>query len=97
MITQEAVVQFLKCRKSYPYPVEAVDVLETHGSWVFLAGPYAYKLKKAIDLGFFDYSTAEKRRHYCEEEVRLNQRLAPDLYLDVVTFTGSPGTPLMWS
>ena len=80
---QEAIIQFLRQPGSYPHAVESVEVRQTHGSWVFLAGPRAYKLKKAVDLGFFDYSTLEKRRHYCEEEVRLNRRLAPKVYIGV--------------
>ncbi|MGQ0636100.1 MAG: bifunctional aminoglycoside phosphotransferase/ATP-binding protein [Planctomycetaceae bacterium] len=69
---------------AYPAPVDAVDVLQTHISVVFLAGDFAYKLKKPVRLSFLDFSTPELRRHYCEEEVRLNRRLAPDVYLGVV-------------
>ena len=58
--------------------------LETHISHIFLAGDYAYKLKKPVDFGFLDFTTPEKRRAACAEEVRLNARLAPDIYLDVV-------------
>jgi aminoglycoside phosphotransferase family enzyme/predicted kinase len=58
--------------------------LETHISHVFLAGDYAYKLKKPVDFGFLDFTTAEKRRAACADEVRLNARLAPDIYLGVV-------------
>ncbi len=62
-------------------------LLETHISWVLLAGAFAYKIKKPVDLGFLDFSTLEKRQHCCEEEVRLNRRLAPDYYLGVVPIT----------
>ena len=65
------------------YGVEEVEVRETHISWVFLAGERAYKLKKPVRLPFVDYGTAERRRHMCEEEVRLNRRLAADVYLGV--------------
>ena len=68
----------------YPHAAGAVDLIETHISWVFLAGDYAYKIKKPVSLGFLDFSTLEKRRFYCEEELRLNRRTAPGLYLDVV-------------
>jgi len=68
----------------YPHPAEAVELIETHISWVFLAGEYAYKIKKPVSLGFLDFSTLEKRRFYCEEELRLNRRTAPELYLGVV-------------
>ena len=59
----------------------------THISAVFLAGPFVYKVKKPVELGFLDFSTLEKRRHFCEEEVRLNRRLAPEVYLGVVPVT----------
>ena len=58
-----------------------VQVRETHISWVFLAGDRAYKLKKPLTLPFVDYGTAERRRAMCDEEVRLNRRLAADVYL----------------
>ena len=70
-------------------------VEETHISWVLLSGNDAYKIKKSLDLGFLDFSTLEKRRFYCAEELRLNRRLAPDLYLDVVTIGGSPEQPVL--
>lgn len=69
------------------------DLIETHISWVLLRGPYAYKIKKALDLGFLDFTTLQKRRFYCEEELRLNSRLAPQLYLEVVPVTGSVQQP----
>lgn len=77
----------------YPHTVDAVDLVETHISWVLLAGDTVYKIKKPLDLGFLDFSTLEKRRFFCEEEVRLNQRTAPDLYLDVVPIRGTPEKP----
>jgi aminoglycoside phosphotransferase family enzyme len=61
---------------AYPYPVNDVEVHQTHISAVFLAGPYAYKIKKPVNPGFLDFSTLDKRRHFCDEEVRLNRRLA---------------------
>ncbi len=69
---------------SYPHPADDVEVHQTHISVVFLAGDYAYKIKKPLDLGFLDYSTLERRRHFCEREVDLNRRLAPSVYLGVV-------------
>lgn len=65
-------------------------LIETHISWVLLAGQDVYKLKKPLDLGFLDFSTLERRRFCCEEEVRLNRRLAPETYLGVVAVTGEP-------
>ena len=77
----------------YPHPVAGVRVLETHISWVLLTGEYAYKIKKPVDLGFLDFSSLELRRRYCEEELRLNRRLAPELYLDLVEIRGTPRAP----
>jgi hypothetical protein len=77
----------------YPHAVEAVEMHETHISWVFLAGPYAYKVKKPVALGFLDFSTLAARRHYCEEELRLNRRFAPEIYLDVVEIRGTLAAP----
>ena len=82
---QDDVVDFLTRRTSYPHEVDSVELRETHGSRVFLAGPYVYKLKKEVAFGFLDYSSIEKRRHACEEEVRLNRRLAPGIYLGVLS------------
>src|SRR5687767_10147663 len=75
--------------QAYPYPVERIEVIETHISWVFLAGQWVYKVKKPVDLGFLDFTTLERRRFFCEEEVRLNQRLTRDVYLGVVELTGA--------
>lgn len=75
-----------------PPPKKCV-LIETHISWVILAGSYAYKIKKAIDLGFLNFSSLEKRHFFCEEELRLNKRLAPDIYLSVVPITGSVEQP----
>src|SRR5438552_1476826 len=77
----------------YPHAPATVEHLQTHISHVFLADPYAYKLKKAVRFPFLDFSTAERRREACVEEVRLNRRLCPGVYLDVVPITGSPAEP----
>jgi len=79
-------------RAALPQPAE---VRETHISWVLLADDHAWKIKKAVDFGFLDFSTLEKRRFYCDEEVRLNRRLAPQLYLDVVPICGNAASPLL--
>ena len=79
----------LKRPECYSHPAPSLLVIETHISWVALTGPYAYKVKKPVNLGFADFSTLEKRRRYCEEELRLNRRLAPALYLEVVPITGN--------
>ena len=80
-------IEALSAPSAYPQSVETVGVHQTHISVVFLAGPLAYKIKKPVDLGFANYSTLERRRHFCEEEVRLNRRLAPEVYLGVVPVT----------
>jgi len=67
--------------------------VETHISWVFLTGRYAYKIKKPIKLPFLDFSSLEQRRYFCEEELRLNRRLAAELYIDVVPIGGTPQNP----
>ncbi len=75
---------------AYPHPADNLEVRQTHISVVFLAGSFAYKIKKPVDLGFLDFSTLEKRHHFCHEEVRLNRRLAPEVYLGVVPITSGP-------
>jgi len=81
--------------KIYGQPGADIQLLQTHISYVFLTGRYAYKIKKPVNLGFLDFSTLDKRHHYCEEELRLNRRLAPQLYLEVVPITGSPAHPVL--
>jgi aminoglycoside phosphotransferase family enzyme/predicted kinase len=78
---------------AYPHPTTAIRLIETHISWVFLTGPFAYKLKKPLDLGFLDYTSLENRRRFCEEEIRVSGRFAPELYLAAVPITGSADEP----
>ncbi|MCK7507326.1 MAG: hypothetical protein MZV70_26965 [Desulfobacterales bacterium] len=68
----------------YPHHPETVELVQTHISYVFIAGDYVYKVKKPVNFGFLDFTTLEKRKFYCKEELRLNKRLAPSIYLDVV-------------
>jgi aminoglycoside phosphotransferase family enzyme len=68
----------------YPHNPSKVEFRQTHISYVILTGPYVYKVKKAVKFNFLDYSTLENRRHFCEEEMRLNRRLAPNTYLGTV-------------
>lgn len=77
----------------FPHETGTPELIETHISWVILAGPFAYKIKKPVDLGFLDFSTLELRRHFCDEELRLNRRFAPAIYLDVMPIGGSPSRP----
>jgi aminoglycoside phosphotransferase family enzyme/predicted kinase len=73
--------------------VEEVRLVETHVSWVFLTGRHAYKVKKPVKLPFVDFSTLRLRKKFCDEELRVNRRLAPDLYLGVVPIGGTPAAP----
>ena len=82
-------------RACYPHPVSGVKFIETHISWVLLTGLYAYKIKKPVNLGFLDFTTLAARRHYCGEELQLNRRLAPELYLEVVPVTGTLQQPVI--
>jgi len=92
-IQPEELVEQLRDWQSYRLTRAApVSVHETHISWIFLVGDHAYKVKKPIATDFLDYQTLENRKRYCEEEVRLDRRLAGDLYLDVVPITLDKGT-----
>ncbi len=86
-------VDALRTRQCYPHPVDRVEVVETHISYVLLAGDHAYKIRKPVRLPFLDFSTLEARRRDCEEEVRLNRRTAPALYLDVAAIAGEAQAP----
>jgi len=92
---QATLVTSLMRADAYPHPVTKLELYDTHISWVILTGPFAYKIKKALKLEFLDFSTLELRRHFCEEELRLNRRWAPELYLDVVTVAGSQTRPVL--
>jgi aminoglycoside phosphotransferase family enzyme/predicted kinase len=85
-----ALIEALSRPEAYPHPVAEIEIHQTHISVVFLAGPFAYKIKKPVNLGFLDFTTLEKRKHFCEEEVRLNLRLAPQVYLEVVPIIFDP-------
>ncbi|MEN8688452.1 MAG: AAA family ATPase [Desulfuromonadales bacterium] len=79
----------------YDHPVAEVALIETHISWVFLAGDFAYKVKKPLDFGFLDFSTLAKRHHYCREELRLNRRFSANIYLALIQIGGSPDAPII--
>ena len=75
----------------WPHPVQGpIGLVETHISWVLLTGPYAYKVHKPVNLGFVNFTTLEQRLHDCREELRLNRRLSPDLYLGLVAVVEGP-------
>jgi hypothetical protein len=86
-------IESLRNPTCYPDAPHVVELVETHISWLFLTGRYVYKIKKPVDLGFVDFSDLAKRRFYCQEELRLNRRFTPELYLDLVSITGSPQSP----
>lgn len=77
---------------AYPHPAADLQMIETHLSWVFLAGEFAYKVRKPVKLDFVDFSSLAARQIDCEEECRLNRRLAPELYLGVVPISQDAGT-----
>ncbi len=94
-INTERLVESLRDPSAYAHSVEHIQVIETHISWVLLTGPFAYKIKKPLNLGFLDYTTLQRRKYFCHEELRLNRRLAPEIYLEVVPITGSLSRPAM--
>lgn len=77
-------IQDLFDGSAFPHEVGDIQILETHISWIILTGPFAYKLKKSVKFDFVDYSTLNRRKHFCEEEVKLNRRYASEVYLGVV-------------
>lgn len=82
------VIQQMLQPEFYPHPVlEPVQLIQTHVSFVLLTGTYAYKLKKPVNFGFLDFSTLAKRQHFCGEELRMNRRSAPGIYLEVLPIT----------
>ncbi|WP_339490475.1 bifunctional aminoglycoside phosphotransferase/ATP-binding protein [Pseudomonas sp. EL_65y_Pfl2_R95] len=89
----QALIEALQNPALYPHPVDSFQVIETHISWVLLTGEYAYKIKKPVNFGFLDFTDLSAREHFCTEELRLNQRLAKGLYLEVVTISGSADAP----
>jgi len=89
MQDQKQVVAALLSPEAYPQDTGEIDLIQTHISFVFLTKDYVYKVKKAINFGFLDFSTLDKRRMFCEKELQLNRRLCPEIYLDVVSINKS--------
>ena len=87
MITEPEWIDFLSDPASYNDKTSEVTVKQTHISWVFIAADRVIKVKKPVDFGFLDFTTLEKRKHFCEEEVRLNRRLCPDIYIAATPLT----------
>jgi aminoglycoside phosphotransferase family enzyme len=101
----DAKLQALRSPSSYPEEASSVEVIETHFAWVFLVGQHAYKMKKPIGYPQLDLHSLEARKNNCEEELRLNRRLAPDVYRGLVPLVraddgklhvGGKGTPVDW-
>jgi len=78
-------IQFLQQKENYPHPVDEVILIQTHISFVLVASDSVYKWKKPVDFGFLNFSSLEKRKYYCEQELELNRRLCPDIYEELVT------------
>src|SRR5262249_9509862 len=101
----EELIEGLSRPEAYPHPSGQLEVRHTHISVVFLAGNYAYKVKKPVNLGFLDFSTLEKRRHFSDEAVLMNRRLSPSVYLGVVPISRTangiqmeaPGEVVEWA
>ncbi|MBX3734956.1 MAG: AAA family ATPase [Verrucomicrobiae bacterium] len=91
VIRQERLLPFLLDPRSYPHRPRSVTLIQTHGAFVFVAPPFVYKVKKAVNFGFLNFSTLQRRRHCCEREVVLNRRLTSDLYLGVLPITEKGG------
>ncbi|MDQ6988162.1 MAG: AAA family ATPase [Mariprofundaceae bacterium] len=81
---KSALVKAMQQADFYPHAVDHINMLQTHAAWIFLTGDFAYKLKKPVNFGFLDFSNLAKRQYFCNEELRLNRRLAADLYLEVL-------------
>ncbi len=82
-LQSQELVELLRSPATYPHRPPEVRAIQTHISWVFIASPLVFKIKKPVNLGFLDFSTLEKRHHFCQRELELNQRLAPEIYLDI--------------
>ncbi len=87
LAADSSLVESLMNKAAFDHAVHSVELIETHISWVILAGDYVYKIKKPLKLDFLDFGDLESRKFYCEEEVRLNRPWAPGIYLDVVPVT----------
>lgn len=87
----DRIINELTRPNAYPHKVSEVQVIQTHISVVFITDERVYKVKKAVDFGFLDFTTLEKRRHFCSEELSLNRRLSPEVYLDVIPVTEEAG------
>ncbi len=93
MAASRRLVEALDNPFAFGHPLQQLQIIETHISWVILTGRWAYKIKKPVQFGFLDFANLEQRHYYCQEELRLNRRFAPDIYLELVAVRGSPTQP----
>lgn len=93
--SRDSIIQAMQTAEFYDHEVTEVVMLQTHISWVFLTGTYAYKVKKPMDFGFLNFTELSQRKHFCEEEIRLNKRLADQVYLETVRITGTETAPVL--
>jgi aminoglycoside phosphotransferase family enzyme/predicted kinase len=91
----QTLIQALLNPACYAHPVDSVSLKETHISWLLLAGDFVYKIKKPVDFGFLDFTDLGRRHFFCQEELRLNRRLAAGLYLEVIAIGGSTEKPVL--
>ncbi len=91
-MAERRLIEFLQKPEAYPEKPGSVRLVQTHISWVFIGDDYVYKVKKPVDFGFLDFTTLEKRRFYTHEELRLNRRFSPDVYLEVVPISEAGAT-----
>lgn len=91
--SRDDIIKAMQTAEFYDHEVSEIVMLQTHISWVFLTGEYAYKVKKPMDFGFLNFTELSQRQHFCEEEIRLNKRLASDVYIETVRITGTLAKP----
>ncbi len=88
-MAQSKIVNAFFCPEFYDHPVDYIKLVETHISWVFLTGSFAYKIKKPVDFGFLNFTTLKQRNYFCHQELLLNSRFAPSIYIEVLPVTES--------
>lgn len=82
--SQQKVIEFLQATQAYPFDVDHVERIDTHGAIVFLAGTHVYKIKRAVQYEYMDFSTLALREAVCRHELLINKKAAPQIYKDVV-------------
>ena len=85
----ENLIEYMKKPEFFGKNVRSIKIIQTHISYVFLTGKFAYKIKKPVNYGFLDFSTLEKRKFYCKKELELNKRLCPEIYIEILPITKS--------